>query len=106
MYSNVRTYRVSPGDIGRIMHAIDDSFVPELSSQPGFVAYQAIDAGGGSLVTITTFREEADAANSAGLAKDFIARELSDVQLERTNMFNGVVAVSQAVEEVLQPAHA
>src|SRR3954465_7988895 len=106
MYSNVRTYRVSPGDVDRLMHAIDESFVPELSNQPGFVAYQAIDAGGGALVTITTFRAEADAANSAGLAKDFIARELSDVDLERTNMFNGAVAVSQAVEEVLEPAHA
>ena len=106
MYSNVRTYRVSPGDVDRIMHAIDESFVPELSSQPGFVAYQAIDAGDGALVTITTCRAEADAANSAGLAKDFIARELSDVELERTSMFNGSVAVSQAVEEVLEPAHA
>ena len=106
MYSNVRTYRVAPGDLDRIMHAIDESFVPELSSQAGFVAYQAIDAGDGALVTITTFRAESDAANSAGLAKDFIARELSDVDLERTSMFNGAVAVSQAVKEVLEPAHA
>src|SRR3954470_10051312 len=104
MYANVRTYRVSPGDVDRIMHAIDESFVPELSSQPGFVAYQAINAGNGTVVTITTFRAEADASSSAGLAKDFIARELSDVDLERTSMFNGAVAVSQAVEEVLQPA--
>ena len=105
MYANVRTYRAAPGDVDRIMRAVDESFVPELSSQPGFVAYQCIDAGDGSIVTITTFRAEADAANSAGLAKDFIARELGDVDLERTNMFNGAVAVSQAVEEVLQPAH-
>ena len=106
MYANVRTYRVAPGDIDRIMHAIDDSFVPELSAQPGFVAYQAIDAGGGTLVTVTTFREESAAANSAGLAKDFIARELSDVELERTNMFNGEVAVSKAAQEMLEPSHA
>src|SRR5690349_563601 len=106
MYANVRTYRVSPADVGRIMHAIDDSFVPELSSQPGFVAYQAIDAGEGTLVTVTTFREEADASNSAGLAKDFIARELSDVELERLSMFNGAVSVSQAVEQVLEATHA
>jgi len=106
VYSNVRTYRVAPGDLDRIMHAIDASFVPELSAQPGFVAYQSIDAGDGNLVTITTFRDEAAAANSAGLAKDFIARELSDVPLERVSMFNGAVAVSQAVEAVLQPAHA
>ena len=59
MYTNVRTYRASPGDIDRIMHAIDDSFVPELSAQPGFVAYQAINAGDGTIVTVTTFREEA-----------------------------------------------
>jgi hypothetical protein len=106
MYANVRTYTLAPGDVDRVMHAIDDSFVGELSSQPGFVAYQCIDAGDGKLVTITTFRAESDAANSAGLAKDFIARELGDVSLERTNMFNGAVIVSQAVEEVLQPAHA
>jgi hypothetical protein len=106
MYSNVRTYRVSTDEIDRIMHAIDDTFVPELSAQPGFVAYQAIDAGDGTLVTITTFREEAAAANSAGLAKDFIARELSDVKLERTGMFNGEVSVSKALQEVLQAAHA
>jgi hypothetical protein len=105
VFSNVRTYRASPGDIDRIMRAIDESFAPELSTQPGFVAYQAIDCGGGEVVTITTFRAESDAANSAGLAKDFIARELSDVDLERTGMFNGAVSVSQAVEEVLEPAH-
>src|SRR3954454_1964566 len=106
MYANVRTYEASPGDIDRITHAIDDSFLGELSSQPGFVAYQCIDAGDGKMVTITTFRDEADAANSAGLANELIVRELSDVALERTNMFSGAVAVSQAVEAVLQPTHA
>src|SRR3954469_8803177 len=106
MYANIRTYRVAEADIDRVMHAIDESFVPELSAQPGFVAYQAVDAGNGSLVTVTTFREEAAAANSAGVAKDFIARELSDVPLERTSMFNGEVSVSKADQEILQAAHA
>jgi hypothetical protein len=106
MYANVRTYQASPGDIDRIMHAIDEKFVPTLSARPGFVAYQCIDAGGGAIVTITEFREAADAASSAGLAKDFIRDELADIDLERTNMFNGAVAVSQAQEEVLQAAHA
>ena len=39
----------------------------------GFVAYQALDCGDGTCITITTFRDEEGADNSVALAAAFVA---------------------------------
>ena len=45
MYASVRKYTVHVGDVSEILHRVDTTFAARLEQMPGFVAYQAIDAG-------------------------------------------------------------
>jgi hypothetical protein len=110
MYASVRKYSVDPERVDQLMHRVDERLVPRLAEMPGFVAYQAIDAGvdrarEGTVfaVTICSDREAAD--RSAEIAAEF-GDELGDMEVERLEAAAGAVCVNRAVSEVLETAHA
>jgi hypothetical protein len=105
VYTSIRTYRLEEGDIDEVMHRVDADFADGLADQPGFVAYQAVDSGDGTLTTITVFRDGIGAERSNDLAAAFVRDELSDMRLVRTDVTRGEVMVSRAASEVLEPAH-
>ena len=105
MYASVRRYRADQDEVDALMHRIDEGFAERISQQPGFCSYQAIACGGGTVITVTCFREAADADRSAEAAAQWIREELSDFEIERLDASAGEVQVSRAVSEVLQPAH-
>ena len=104
MYASMRTYRVG-GSIDELMHRVDRDFAEALAGEPGFIAYQAMDMGGGKICTISVFRnrEQADASNE--LAAQWVAEELQDFEVERMGVIGGDVMVSRARAEMLEPAH-
>jgi quinol monooxygenase YgiN len=104
MYASMRTYRVG-GSIDELMHRVDRDFAESLAAEPGFIAYQAMDMGGGKICTISVFRsrEQADASNE--LAAQWVAEELQDFDVERMGVIGGDVMVSRAQAEMLEPAH-
>jgi len=104
MYASMRTYRVG-GSIDELMHRVDRDFAEALAEEPGFIAYQAMDMGGGKICTISVFRnrEQADASNE--LAAEWVAEELQDFDVERMGVIGGDVMVSRAQAEMLEPAH-
>jgi hypothetical protein len=111
MYASVRKYGVQADKVAELMQRVDEKFAPRLEEMPGFVAYQAIDAGadrGGEgrvfTVTICSDREAAD--RSAELASEFVRDELGDVEVERIEAATGEVSVNRAVAEVLEAGHA
>ncbi len=111
MYASVRKYSVDPERVDELMHRVDERFAPRLAEMPGFVAYQAIDAGvdrAGETtvfaVTICSDREAAD--RSAEIAAEFVRDELGDMEVERLEAATGAVCVNRAVSEVLETAHA
>ena len=59
MYASMRTYRMGTGAIGDLMHRVDRDFAEALAQEPGFIAYQAIDMGGGKICTISVFADRA-----------------------------------------------
>jgi len=105
MYASMRTYRMGTGAIGDLMHRVDRDFAEALAQEPGFIAYQAIDMGGGKICTISVFadREQAEASNE--LAAAWVEEELSDFAIERMGVIGGDVMVSRANAEMLEPAH-
>jgi hypothetical protein len=111
MYASVRKYSVDVDRVDELMHRVDETFAMRLEEMPGFVAYQAIDAGmdragEGTVfaITICTDREAAD--RSAELAAEFVRDELGDIEVERLEAATGEVCVNRAVSEVLEAAHA
>ena len=106
MYASIRSYRLVKGDMEEAMHRVDTGFADRIAEEPGFVAYQAVDCGKNTLCTVTIFHDEDAAKQSVDRAAAFVRDEMSDMELERTDVKGGKVDVSRAASEVLEPAHA
>ena len=111
MYASVRKYSVDADQVGEVMHRVDERFAPRLEEMPGFVAYQAIDAGvdragEGLLFTVTICSDREAADRSAEIAAEFVGDDLGDIKVERIEAATGEVAVNRAVSEVLEAGHA
>jgi hypothetical protein len=111
MYASVRKYGVDADRVEEFMHRVDERFADRLQGLPGFVAYQAIDAGvdragEGTVFTVTLFRDRETAEQSAELAAEFVREELADLGVERLEAATGAVSVNRAASDVLEPGHA
>jgi hypothetical protein len=110
MYASVRKYTVHAERVDEVMHRVDE-FAARLEQMPGFVAFQAIDAGRDRtgedrLFTITICHDREAAERSAELAEEFVRDELADLEVERVESATGEVSVNRAVSEVLEAGHA
>jgi hypothetical protein len=92
--------------MNEVLHSIDDEFCTVIEEERGFLAYQVLNIGDGTLITISTFRNRQGADESAGLAAAWVRDELAHVNIERLDAWTGEVRVGRAISEVLQPSHA
>lgn len=106
MFATIRRYRVSAGSMDELLHEIDTGFAEQIQEMDGFIAYECLDCGDGLLMTISTFRDRAEAEASTMLAAAWVRDELADrYVLERLDATTGEIAVSRAREALLEPAH-
>jgi hypothetical protein len=105
-FVSIRRYRMQAGTVGELMHMVDETFADRIEAMDGFEAYHALDCGGGEIMSISLFRDQAAAEASDELALDFARQELGRFGIERTEVIGGEVMVSRAVAELLEPAHA
>jgi hypothetical protein len=105
MYASLRTYRVGEGSIDGLMHRVDRDFAEAMAQEAGFIAYQAIKTGATTIMTISVFREKAQAEASNEVAADWVVDELVDFDVERLGVIGGDVMVSRAAAGMLEPAH-
>jgi hypothetical protein len=106
-YASARRYRLSRGDVGELMHAVDAGFADRVAQLDGFLAYCVLDCGDGELLSISLFRDQATAAASDELALRFVRDELGEFEIARSDMIGGgSVAVGRAIEQLLDPVHA
>jgi hypothetical protein len=106
MHASIRKYRCRPEQIPEALHRIDEIFCPQLEEMPGFVAYEVVDCGDGTVSTFTVCRDRETADRSLDLAAEFVRDDLADIEIERLEALGGEVMVSRARDEVLEPAHA
>lgn len=66
MFVTIRRYNVK-GSMQEVSTRVQKGLIPMLSKQPGFVSYQAIDAGNDVALSVSVYqnRGAADAANKA-----------------------------------------
>jgi hypothetical protein len=105
MYASIRRYRMGAGSMDDAMHLADTELADRLSEEPGFVDYQVMDTGEGTITSITIFDDEDQCLRSNDLAAEFVRDHLAAFEVERTDVFSGEVMVSRAADGVLQPAH-
>jgi hypothetical protein len=105
MYASIRRYRMGAGSIDDAMHLADTELADRLAEQPGFVDYQVLDTGDGTITSMTIFDDEDQCLASNDMAADFVREHLSDFQVERLEVFGGEVMISRAAERVLEATH-
>lgn len=93
MYAVVRRYeRVSdPAEAGR---RVDEGFVSLLRQVPGFVSYYWVDAGGGVMVSMSVFEDQAGAEASIKRAADFVRDNLASLLPEPPQVTAGQVVAA------------
>jgi hypothetical protein len=76
MYVAVRRYEGAT-DPQRVAQLVDEIFVPIISEMPGFVAYYAVDAGDGVVLSTSVFEHKDAEEQSTFLAGEFVAEHLA-----------------------------
>jgi hypothetical protein len=105
-FASIRRYRLRSGSIEDLVHIVDETFADRISEMDGFEAYHVIDCGAGEIMSVSFFRDQATAEESDDRALQFVRDELGDFDIERTEIIGGEVAVTRAMEDLLEPAHA
>ena len=78
MYVAIRQYGLVTNEpLENVMRGIREGFIPIIKNAPGFLAYYALDSGGGTLTSISIFAHRAGAERSNKLAEDWVGRTLS-----------------------------
>jgi hypothetical protein len=105
-FASVRRYVLRAGDVGELMHEVDQVFADQIARMEGFECYHALDCGRGEILSISMFRDQTACEESDEQALQFVAKHLGGFDIERTEVIGGETHVSRALSELLQPAHA
>jgi len=93
MFASIRKYQVnSSKDFTRI---VNESFVPIISSAPGFVAYHALDTGDGTWTSMSIFNTKEEADESNHVASQFVHDNLSKYISAGPEVMAGELVVSK-----------
>ena len=93
MYAAVRRYEgvTDPKEVAR---QLEEHFLPILSQMPGFVAYYAVDAGEGVMVSTTVFEHQAAEEESSWRAGQFVAEHIAPLSPNPPQITAGDVVVA------------
>lgn len=93
MYVSIRKYE-KVVSVGEVCRRIALSFLPLLKKSPGFIAYYAIDCGGGTMATVSIFSTEQMALESNEAAATWLQGHVADLQLQPPQIVGGKAEVA------------
>jgi hypothetical protein len=82
MYKAVRTYTLLPGSTEEFLQRVQESFVPLIGQQAGFIAYDARHVGTNLVRTISTFETRVGAEESILLALRWVQDQCAELMQE------------------------
>ena len=93
MYAAVRRYEgiTDDAEAGRL---VGESFIPLLEHVPGFVAYYWIDAGDGTMASLSVFDDKAGADASVEIAHDWVRDNAAHLIPNPPRVTEGTVVAS------------
>ena len=94
MYAAVRRYEEIRDDAeaGRLVR---ESFLPQLDDIPGFIAYYWVDAGNGTMASLSVFEDKEGADKSVDLAHDWIVENAPNLFPNPPQVTEGLVVASE-----------
>lgn len=76
-YGVIRRYQIDPKNVDKIVASAKSGFLPLVTHLPGFASYSMLDAGHGTLVTISGFTTPSGSAESTKAAAKYIKEHLA-----------------------------
>jgi hypothetical protein len=77
MHVSIRRYGLLTREpVEKVLQGVREGFIPIIRDQPGFLAYYALDSGGGTLTSISIFEHRAGAEKSNKMAVDWVGKNL------------------------------
>ncbi len=76
-YGVIRRYQVDLKNIDQIVSRAKSGFLSQVTHLPGFASYSILDAGKGTIVTISGFTTPSGAAESTKAAATFVKEQLA-----------------------------
>lgn len=95
MYAAIRRYELLPSDVPELRKRVQERFVPIIRQVPGFVSYDLIEAANGVVVTISSFADEAAAAESSRRAAAWVDQDAADLVHQARQLTTGEITVHQ-----------
>ncbi len=93
MYAAVRRYEgiTDDAEAGRL---VGESFIPQLEHIDGFIAYYWIDAGEGTMASLSVFDHKEGADESVRLAHDWVRENAAELIPNAPQVTEGYVVAS------------
>ena len=89
----IRRYQVDPNNIDQIVSRAKSGFLSQVTHLPGFASYSILDAGKGTLVTISGFTTPSGAAESTKAAATFVKEQLAALVPNPPEVTSGEVKI-------------
>ncbi len=77
MHVTIRRYQLDPDWVDLLLRRVNEEFVPMIRDAPGFLAYYALDAGNGTVASVSVFESQAGAEEANRMVADWIRQEVT-----------------------------
>ena len=75
MHVSIRRYGLLTREpVEKVLQGVREGFIPIIKDQPGFLAYYALNSGGGTLTSISIFEHRAGAEKSYKMSEVWIGK--------------------------------
>jgi len=94
-YAVIRRYQIDSKNVEQIVTRARTGFLPLVTHLPGFATYSILDAGKGTLVTLSGFTTPSGAAESTQAAATFVKEHLSALVPNAPEVTSGEVKLME-----------
>ena len=95
MYATVRRYE-GVKDPAAAARAVEEKFVPLISTLPGFIEYYWIDLGEGAMISVSIFKTLADAIHANNQSRVWVKDHLASVLSPAVRIEAGTIVAHKA----------
>jgi hypothetical protein len=96
-YGVIRPYQVDPKNVDKILASAKSGFLPLVTHLPGCASYSMLDAGNGTVVTISGFTTSSGSAESTKAAASYIKEHLAALVPTAPEVTSGEVKLLERV---------
>ena len=80
MHVAIRRYQLEdPSSVDEVLGRVHEGFIPIIKDAPGFLAYYALDSGGGAVTSVSVFEDQSAAEESNTKAADWVGQNLASM---------------------------